>query len=96
MSKKDPILNPEPTKMSSKKITHPIKKSPSNMFLENPNSNPNLYFSTTQPITLSPKADNKRNKSPGLKLILSNSLENLSDLNKSPKSSKKHFNKYFE
>lgn len=55
-----------------------MSRSPSNMFLENPKSNPNLYFSTTQPVTLSPKANNKKNKSPGLKLLLNNSLENLS------------------
>lgn len=82
--------------MSSKKITHPQNRSPMNMYVENPNSNPNLYFNSTQPITLSPKANNNRNKSPGLNLILSNSLENLSDFSKTPKSSKKHFNKYFE
>ncbi len=72
--KKDPILNPEPSKVSSKKITNPIRRSPQNMLVENPNSNPNLYFNSTQPVNLSPKVSNDRNKSPGVKLLLSSSL----------------------
>lgn len=84
MPKKDPILNPEPQKVSSKKITHPLPRSPKNMYAENPNSNPNLYFNTTQPVNLSPKVSNNRNKSPGIKLLLSNSLEELRACSRTP------------
>ena len=66
------------------------------MYTENPQSNPELYFNTTQPVSLTAKAHNNRNNSPDLKLLLSNSAENLRQFNATPKSSKKHYGRYYQ
>ena len=75
------------------------------MFIENPKSNPFLYFmaNSTSPMFLSKSPKHKeyfnRNNSPDLKLLLSNSVENIRSkilAPETPQAGKKHYGKYYD
>lgn len=69
--------------------------SPNTNLIENPKSNPLIYYRNDRALLLSPKSNNLRNLSPNITEVLSTSLEEKRG-RPQQKSCKKHFTKYFQ